>query len=282
MYQLSVINYKGEALSLSNNPNYVVYKITGLNPPKININQSVNTTQDGSTINSLRMNNRNIVIYLAIDGDIETNRINLYKFFTPKKNVTIHYSNDSRDVYIDGVVEVIECDVFTNKQVAQISVICPKPYFIGVDDMVTNFGDINDLFELPFSISSDGVEISNMSGTDRKSIINTGDTDTGVIIELQAYGEVVNPVIYDALERTKIALNYTMSESDLMIINTNVGEKSVTLERNGSVINAIGYLTPDSTWLQLKSGDNVFTYDADSGKSNLQITIKSKVLYDGV
>lgn len=283
MYSLSVKNDKGEVLGLSSNPNYIVYKIDGLAPPKVNINSSVNATQDGSTINSARMGNRNLVIYMTIEGDIEANRINLYKYFPPKKTVTVYFSNGSREVYIKGAVELIECNLFNKKQIAQISILCPHPYFKAVDTLVTSFSDVNALFEFPFSIAASGIEFSALTTNVRKSIINAGDDETGVIIELfAAGGVVVNPVIYDVFKRTKIKLNFTLLQSDMIRINTNVGEKSVELIRNGVTTNAMGYLSQDSSWLQLGAGDNVFTYETESGGANLQITFNTTAIYSGV
>lgn len=282
MYELKVKNDKGEVLNLSNNNDYTVYKISGLNPPKATINSSVNTTSDGSNINSVRLENRNIVIYTTINGDVETNRINIYKYFPPKKTVTLYFSNDTRDVYIEGTVELIECDLFTNRQIAQISLICPKPYFKGMDYLVTSFSDISSLFSFPFAIDQYGIEISSITTNVRKSIINTGDVETGVVIELFAIGTVVNPILYRAGDGKHMGLNFTMQASDKIVINTNIGEKSITLIRNGVSSNALGYMTPDSDWFVLEAGDNVFTYDADSGNGNLQITFTTSLLYGGV
>ncbi len=282
MYSLRVENDKGNILSLTDNSNYNVYKIDGLTPPQATINSSVNTTTDGSSINSVRLENRNIVIYMAINGDVEANRINLYKYFPVKKTIKLYFSNGSRDIYISGVVELIECDLFSNKELAQISIICPRPYFKNVNDLITMFSDVSSLFEFPFSITKSGVEISAITTNQRRSIINSGDTETGVIIKLFAIGTVVNPVIYDVLKRTYLKLNFTMLASDTLVINTNIGEKSIELIRDGLTYNALGYMVQDSTWFTLESGDNVFTYDADSGNSSLQITFTTSILYSGV
>ena len=282
MYSLKVENDRGNTLELTGNPNYNVFKIEGLNPPKATINSSVNTTTDGSSINSVRMENRNIVIYATIEGNVEANRINLYKYFPVKKTVKLYFSNKSREVYICGTVELIECDLFSNKQVAQISIICPRPYFKNVDDLVTMFSDVSKMFSFPFAIAKTGVEFSSISTNQRRSIINTGDTETGVVIKLFATGSVVNPVVYDVLKRTQLRLNFTMIPSDTVVINTNIGEKSIELIRDGVSYNALGYMAQDSTWFMLEAGDNVFTYDADSGNSNLQLTFTTSVLYSGV
>lgn len=282
MYSLKVENDRGNTLELTNNSNYTVYKIEGLNPPQATINSSVNTTTDGSSINSVRLENRNIVIYMTIEGDVESNRINLYKYFPVKKRIKLYFKNYTRDIYIEGNVELIECDLFTNKQIAQISIICPKPYFKDVQNLITTFGDVSSMFEFPFSISKTGIEISGITTNQRRSIINTGDIETGVIIKLFSTGTVVNPVIYDVLKRTQLKLNFTMLASDTIVINTNVGEKSIELIRDGVTYNAMGYMAQDSTWFIMEAGDNVFTYDADSGNSYLQLTFTTSILYSGV
>ena len=282
MYELKVKNDRGEVLNLSTSPDYEVYKVTGLQPPAVAINSSVNATTDGSTVNSLRAGTRNVVLYMTLEGEVEKSRINLYRYFPLKKRITLYFKNGSRDVYIEGYVETIECDQFSRKQVAQISVLCPQPYFKAVDELISYFNEISALFEFPFSMPAEGMELSRITTNVRKSIINTGDVESGLIIDLYAVGDVVNPVIYDVFKRTSIKLNFTMQKGDRIRINTNAGSKSIVLTRGGLNTNIMGYMTPDSTWLTLEAGDNVFTYDCDSDSSNLQLTFTASVLYGGV
>lgn len=282
MYECRVKNNNGEVLNLTTSSKYTLYKITGLQPPVSMINTSTNATSDGVTENSVRVDKRNIVLYIALEGDIEESRINLYKYFPLKKTITIYFKNGRRDVRIEGKVELIECDLFSNRQVAQISVICPQPYFKAINDIVSYFSEISKLFEFPFSIPASGIEFSAITTNIRKSIINSGDVPSGLIIDMYAIGTVVNPVIYDVFKRTHIKLMLTMEANDRIIINTNQGKKSVTLIRGGVATNVLGHLYPDSTWLTLEAGDNVFTYDTESGTSNLQLTFTSSVLYGGV
>ncbi len=282
MYELKVRNDKGEVTNLSTPPNYTVYKITGLQPPAVSINSSSNATTDGSSINSVRVGTRNIVIYMTLGGDVEESRLGLYKIFPLKKSITLYFKNGKRDVYIEGRVEVIECDQFTKKQIAQISILCPQPYFKAAEDLVSYFSDISALFSFPFSLAAEGVELSSITRNVRKSIINTGDIESGLIIDLYAVGEVLNPVIYDVFQRTHIKLKFAMLAGDRIIINTNAGAKSITLIRGGVESNIMGYMLPDSAWLTLGAGDNVFTYDADNGKGNLQLTFTASILYGGV
>lgn len=282
MFELKIKNSDGDIYELTNNPKYTIYKIEGLDPVKATINKTSNTTTTGDTINSVKAESRNIVIYLTINGDIEGNRINLYKYCPVEENVTLYFKNGARDVYIEGVVEDTPVDPFSAKETVQISIVCPKTYFRGIDYVVNSFSDISSLFRFPFAIAKEGIPFSEITTNLRKSIINTGDVITGVKIKLFATGSVVNPVIYNVMTGEKLAFNFTMQASDTLEIDTNVGSKSIQLVRNGVTSNAMGYRTPDSKWFTLKSGDNVFTYDAVSGNSNLQITFTNETLYKGV
>lgn len=282
MYECKVKNHFGEVLNLSTSSKYTLYKITGLQPPASAVNTSNNATSDGVTINSVRVGKRNIVLYIALEGDVERNRINLYKYFPLKQTVTIYFKNSSRDVCIEGTVELINCDFFVKKQVVQVSIICPQPYFKAINDVVSYFSDVSALFQFPFSISGTGVELSAITTNIRKSIINAGDVASGMLIELYAIGTVVNPIIYDVLKRTHIKLTCTMEAGDTIVINTNHGQKSITRVRAGVSSNIMGCMYPSSSWLTLEAGDNVFTYDCEAGNSNLQITVTTPVLYGGV
>jgi hypothetical protein len=282
MYEFKVKYNEDSIYTLTSNPNYTLYKIEGLEPPQASVNTSANATSDGSTVNSIKVPQRNLVLYMTIEGDVETNRINLYKYFPYKRNIELYYKNNTRNVFIEGYVESINVGHFDEKQIAQISIICPQPYFKAIDDVVNYFSEVSKLFEFPFSISKSGVEFSAISTNIRKSIINAGEVESGAIIELNAIGTVVNPVIYDVFKRTHLRLNFTMEINDKITINTYQGKKSITLTRDGVTTNAMGYMTPDSTWLTLDVGDNVYAYESDSGNANLQITFTTSALYGGV
>ena len=259
MYSLNIENYKNEILNLTETKKYTVFKIEGLSVPKANISQSENSNEDGGIINNIRISSRNLLIYVYINPDIESNRINLYKYFLPKKNVKVYFSNKTRNVFIEGIVESIECDLFTNKQLAQISIICPNPYFCDINKKITQFSNIKSLFEFPLSITKAGQEISCVSGAERKVIFNNGDIESGVIITITAVGgNVVNPIIYNVLDRTFLKLNMEIAQSDIVTISTIKNNKYISLDRDGIKHNVIGYLAENSTWFQLKPGDNVF------------------------
>ena len=106
MFTLKVENAKGAILELTNNEeDFQVTNIDGLNPPNANINTASYANGDGSSYNSSKIPNREIVITIYINGNVQKNRLTLYKYFRNKEWCKIYYQDDFRDVYIEGYVQ---------------------------------------------------------------------------------------------------------------------------------------------------------------------------------
>lgn len=152
MFTLTVENKYGEQMELTHNDSYVITSIEGIDPPQAVINTTRNANADGSIYNSAYVDNRTITITLAINAGAEDNRILLYRYFKAKYPVKLNYQNASRNVYINGFVQNIDIQFFNQKQIAQITILCPDPFFVGTEDNITEFSSIDSLFEFPFSI----------------------------------------------------------------------------------------------------------------------------------
>jgi predicted phage tail component-like protein len=282
MYRLKVENKYGEMLELTNNPDYDVLSVTGLNPTNATINTAVLATVDGSLFNSSRTNQRNIVITVKIEGDREKSRINLYRYFKSKQYTKVYFKNETRDIYIEGYVESFEVNQFENGQKAQISILCPRPFLKAMKQIITEFSSVENMFEFEMDLPTEGVEFSSITTDIRKSITNNGEVECGVIMELYALGTVVSPTIYNVQTRESFGLNIQMEDADVIRINTNAGEKSIRLFRNGQETNILNYIDKGSSWFKLASGDNVFTYECESGYEYMQLTFKSTDEFEGV
>lgn len=281
MYTLEIENSKGEKLSLTNNPAYTIISIDGLYPPNANINLSKKSS-DGAIFNSSVTNERNIVIELCIESPAELNRINLYKYVRSKSFIRLYYKNSTRDVFIDGYVENMPIQLFENKQKAQISIICPEPYFNDVTDIVQNGSYTTPLFEFPMSIAEEGIELSTYDAISTIVIDNESDVDIGMVIKIAASGDVVNPRIHRRDNLDSIGLNFTMQDGDLIEISTVPGDKYAKLYRDGEETNIINKLMASPTWFILTPGDNLFTYEAESGTEAIDISFYYRFMYEGV
>lgn len=282
MYKLDVTNENGEVLSLNPSEKYTIQDVSGLASNKATINYSDVAGGDGGFYSSSHVDVRNIVFMIHVEHPIEQNRINLYKYFKLGKSVDIHFTNDSRDVRITGYIDSFDTSLFEMSQVIQISVLCLKPFFRDADAIVTYLSQVLDMFEFPFDIDEEGEVFSEIDKTHEVVIANTGETDTGVIITMTATGTVVDPIIYDATNRTSLALDITMQLGDSILINTNRGEKSIILTRNGVQSNIINNLVAGSTWFTLEPGETVFAYETSQGDEFLSITFNHYNNYEGV
>lgn len=281
MPKLIVENERGERLQLSQNTNYLITSIEGLDPPSANVSIAENANFDGGTEKNSRLNTRNIVLTIAIQYPVEANRIALYKYFQAKKRCTLYFSNGARSIRTTGVIESFDCSAWSRKQIAQISILCPNPYLIDTEQQEVSFSVIDSLFEFPFSIPALGIEFSRMEYDQEETII-AGDIETGMSIRFIAVGAATNPTLYNTETLESLKVNISLERGDVLRINTTKGQKSITCTHEGVTTNVINDLEPGSTWLQLQAGENKLLYTADTNPENLIVNIDYSNLYEGV
>lgn len=281
MRRAHVENEKGERIELTNSPYWDV-RIEGLTPGSATINTTTIAGKDGSVFNSARKNEKEIIITAKPKFPVAENRQRLYKYFKTKKEVKIYYETTNRKVKINGHVSGIEGLLFEQTQAIEISILCEDPYFVERTERNTEMSSTQDLFEFPFEIEEEGIEFSIIEKTISQNIKNEGDTETGMIIELTATGEVVNPTIYNVETRGHFGLKIELQTGDVVRINTNNLRKRVTLIRYAEERNAINSIIKGNEWFKLMPGDNVFTYKCDKGEENLSIKFIYSNKYEGV
>lgn len=276
-------NKYNQQINLTENGNYALLSVGGLTPPAATINTAVIATSDGAVFNSSRLETRNIVLTIAPLNSVETNRINLYQYFKAKQYIKLYLENNTRSVWIDGYIETMDGDLYSDAEQMQISIICPDPFFKDTTTGLYTFSNVVSLFSFPFSIAeTPGVPISEISEYVEIAITNNSDYETGVIISMLANGEVVNPTIYNMTTNENFSLNITLQAGDEITIDTRRGHKSVTLTRNAVVTNILNDMTENSEWLNLVVGDNIFSYTADTGAEYLDISVTLQPIYEGM
>lgn len=283
MFTLTAQNKYGQRLKLTDNEAYVITDIVGLDPPDGVINTTRNANADGSVYNSAYVNDRTVIITLAINEEAEENRINLYKYFKPKYPVRLFYQNSRRNVYIDGYVKSFTVGFFAQKQVAQITIFCPNPFFNGSKNTITDFSSIVRSFEFPFCVEEDDpIIFGEIVAETEKNVINGGDVETGAKFVLHARGALSTPSLYRVDTGEYFTLNISMRTGDEIHINTIKKQKSVVLISQGVTTNIIGSLKSGSTWFQLSPADNIFTTDAATNPENLDVYCVVTDQFEGV
>lgn len=281
MYTLIAENEKGERLEMTGNSAFDILNIEGTNPPPATVNTINLANVDGSVFNSSKVNQRNIVITLNLHDPIEASRLKLYSFFRVKRYIKLYYRNAHRNVYTTGYVETFENNLFSILQQPVISIICPFPFWLSVVQSAYRFSTSTALFEFPFSIPSSGIPFSTKSASAILTV-DVGELDTGGIIELHASGTVKNPVFYDLTTNQYFGVDVTLQQYDVVTINTNVGEKSVTMLRSGTKTSLLSSRKAGSSWLQFRAGINTFSFDAEEGAVDLDCALSFTQKFEGV
>ena len=196
-----VTNYLGDSLTLEltrpEKSGLIVTKVTGLGPPKAEINTDDVANNDGASYNSARVTKRNIVIDLKymFSPTIEASRLKTYKYFPIKKNVKLRFITDNRDAEIIGYVESNEPDIFSKDSGTTISIVCPDSYFNSSETQSTIFSGVEPMFEFPFendSLSEPLIEFGRIMNLKESTVYYMGDALAGVNIFINSLGSVVN------------------------------------------------------------------------------------------
>lgn len=135
------------------------------------------------------------------------------------------------------------------------------------------------------------IEMGSIEILKERTIFYDGDTETGIVIKIHAIGSAEHITIYNTGTREKMILDTDklatltgagITAGDEITISTIKGNKFITLLRNGREYNILNIMDKNADWFQLAKGDNIFTYTATYGASNLQFKILNQIAFEGV
>lgn len=298
---VTAINYLREEVKIklsdmSPSHGLIITDMSGLGPPKANINTTTISSGDGSIYNSARLDDRNITIKLLfVDApSIEAARQNTYRYFPVKKPITLKIDTDNRSVYTVGYVESNEPTIFSDKESCQISIICPDSHFYSNALNETVFYGIEPDFEFPFSnesLSENLLNFGNIMINKARNIYYDGDDEIGIVIKIHALGDISDITIWNTKTKEKMKIyadklktitGSALKNGDDIIINTEDGYKSVKLLREGKYTNIINCIDRFSDWFKLSKGSNTMAFEADDGNNNIVFKIENKISYEGI
>lgn len=283
MFSLRLENDNANIIDINDGVHYLITGVSGLNPPSASIFTAKSPNRKGSKYNGSTLNERNIVISIKILGDIENNRNALYAWTDTEQYVKVRYQNGVKSVYCEGHIEDCEVDMFTNSEVMSVAIICEDPYWKDLAEIVADISTLLKQFTIPFAINSEGVPFSSIREDNVTNIFNSG-SDTGVKFYIRTTGSVTNLSIYDASDTTKkFSLNFTIPANWTIVIDTEGSPKTCKAYKpDGTMQNMLPFVGANPTWFTLKKGYNKFSFNADTGKNNVSISVRFTNKYLGV
>lgn len=224
---------------------YILRDVEGLNPVKAVIASSKFANLPGSQFQSIRREERNIILKLDLEPDYVTQsvqdlRMNLYNWFMTESAVTLRfYDSGGLEVDVSGRVEFCEAPLFTQEPKVDISIMCFDP-------------DLEDITV----VEVDGMTVADATET---LIEYVGTVRTGFEFVLNVDRTLTEFTIFhrapDGSIKT-LEVTADLEADDVVTISTVEGTKAMTLLRLGVVSSLMYARTPQSAWFELAKGDN--------------------------
>ncbi len=283
---LVLINRNGEELNLLNHKDkFILAGAEGLHGIDVDIGESESPYTDGTTIETVKALPRGIELDFIICGDIEES----IKYFTSmvksKQMVTLKEESSKGEIAVKGVASIPPYSRMMQTCRLTLSIYCGQPYWEDLRQMVAEISDSIGLLFFPMNgqfFTEAGRPFGVLDTKLEKTFVNDGDTDVGMIITINTYGEAKNPRISCSSGSQNgwwMQLNATLADDDEVEISTVRGNKYITI--NGSeiyngepVTNFLEFNGND--WLQLEQGENTFNITAESGSKNLHYSMRYK------
>lgn len=253
---------------------------------------SNNTMVDGSIYLGSVVKMRNIILNIAIKDEHAKSRNTLYQVFKPKSQGTFTYIEKDNDYeetrVIDYYVENIKITSSNKVRNAEISLLCPDPFFRDIKDFSITMANWRSNFIFQHQFKSSKEELGTRLFEKLKEIDNESSADNiGITVTMIAEGNVVNPVLYHSESKSFIRVGtdrkpLNMIRGDRVIITTETNNKNVYLIHNGLKKTINEYLDEDSVFIQLNSGKNSLRYGASQGEDYLTVDVSFRYRYLGV
>ena len=289
--KLTYINSRGETLEFSITSVFycnVSKDVTGLDGIDNTIYKTNSMGQHGDTYIGQRYEPRDITIGGSINSRDKDQVLELRR----KAEKVLNAELDAKLVYTyKDFVRVIDCKVdgaprFKRGNVFMtysIPLTCCNPFWREEAEAKKDIASWVSDWEFDFEIPQEGIQMGYREPSIIVNVYNEGDVKSGMRVEFRAVGTVVNPILLNVNTQEYIKLIDTeMEAGDVITINTEYGSKGVTLTRGGEAADYFRHIDVDSTFMQLDIGDNVYRYDAESGITNLEVSIYYNNKYLGV
>ncbi len=290
------INDKNENIEFSANSIYHanINKIVEFSSVKNTLYTTAAMGQDGDTVTGNKIQSKTFTISGAIKSTnkdvIMQARRQLNKILNPHLTGKLVYQYKNEYRWISCRLETAPAFAKSNILVTfDIDVFCPYPVWQDQTEKKTNIAGWLGMFEFP--LNTGGLEIPQNIGIEMGTkmlntvvaISNDGDITTGMRVEFTAMGTVDNPKLTNVTTAEYMAfIGLQMQEGDKLTVTTDYKNKNCILSRGEEEINALAYWDTGGRFLQLETGENYFTFSAESNAERLEVAIFTANKYLGV
>lgn len=283
---LKITNANGEILEFGGD--FKLYEEIDLSSTAAVVNQS-ETSMAGASYQSTKLDVRELEVPFFIDiphsmgtAWIEEKRQQVYRVCNPNKNrMRLDISTKGGKHYYLNT-ELTAAPVFPKEfedsnyrfQKALLQFTCSDPFLYERDATMVEIATWIPNFEFELEIpDGEGIEMGYRSPSLIANVYNAGHEDSGMIIRFKALASLSTPSLVNVNTYEEFKLNMDFLPGDIVEVSTYRGNKYAHLTRNNVTTSVFGKIDLASTFLQLKTGDNLFRYAAVDGQDNLEVSM---------
>lgn len=280
MRKLLLINKRNQTLDLLyNRDKFILTGAEGLHGIETEISESVTPYTDGALIEeeNVKALPRGIELTFTLRGNIKESIDYFTNIVKSKQFVTLREIEDERDITVKGIATIPPYSRMMQTCKIVLTVYCGQPYWEDINYIVETISEYIDLLNFPEEgqyFTEIGRPFGAIDTTLTKTFENKSDTAVGMLINMVALGEVVNPLIVCGTG-TQIGwymkLNITLQTDDELEICTVKNNKYIRINgldtyEGEPILNYLEWQGKD--WLQLETGENTFSVTTEDSETN--------------
>lgn len=265
----------------SGDADWGIIQLDGIGSPESEYFTENKAVGDGDIINGRRIKSRSIS-FTFIAKNARMNgvlRRAATSFFNPKYDFSLYVTYQGETKWIDGVLDAISIpsDALRTQQKVEGEFLCVDPLFKSVDSFGYDIAAITPLWTFEEIDDPDyGEPFDSYNFSKSVDITNDGDAETYCRVVIRATGNVTNPKFIHG--DAYIRIIDTMQSGD--VIEIDIVNRRIT--KNGKNILVKIDRTSNFVDMAFSVGDNVVSYDADIGETEMSVTLFFNKLYMGV
>lgn len=261
------VNSLGGEIIFDYDHGYLINKPDGIDTLSINLSTAQGIGQIGATVQAQSVQVRPIVISGILCGeDQDAKKDALQAVVRPDLSGTLYADTWAIEVYVSETPSIGPQPKFAE---FNFSLTAPHPYWKSASQNSLHLVGVEPRFKFPWNTSK-SYQFGHRIETAYSIIHNSGQTDCPFKITILAVDTVVDPKIENMLTGEFLQIEKTLVPGEQLVIETTHDRTYVTSSVDGD---CRGALTLESNLFRLHTGNNVLRPSAESGLSDVDLSI---------
>lgn len=262
------VNSLGNAIVFDYDHGYIISKPQGIDTIAVTANTAQGIGQVGATVQSKAIQSRPITITGKVVGDNQQAlKDALVTAVRPDLTGVLYAGESHIDVIVTASPTIGAAGLGAP---FQFSLLAPYPYWVSGKTKSHQLRGVQKGFKFPWNMTKT-YYFGKIIVLKYIVLQNRGQFDVPFTLEINCIGETANNVgIENMLTGEILRLEKTLVENERVFIKTSHGRTTVTSSKDGD---CRGALALESTLYRIHTGDNAWKPTADSGLTNVEMSV---------